>query len=191
MYKGIVFDLDGTLVDSPLCFRSIREELEIPEGHYILEYLDPLPAATKEAKLRRLEEIEVEAARRSTPFPGVQRLLGDLRAKGILTGILTRNCRAATGQAIGLHQMAIDLIVTREDAPAKPDPSGLRKFLAEWSLAAEELLFVGDVHFDIECGKRAGVRTALFTNGGDGRSDLLPDHIFADYAGFWGGILSK
>ena len=42
MYKGIVFDLDGTLVDSPLCFRTIRRELGIPEGEYILEHLETL-----------------------------------------------------------------------------------------------------------------------------------------------------
>lgn len=43
MYKGLIFDLDGTLIDSPLCFNAIRKALDIPDGNYILEYLEKLP----------------------------------------------------------------------------------------------------------------------------------------------------
>lgn len=96
MYKGIVFDLDGTLIDSPLCFKSIRKELDIPEGQYILEYLEALPFDSKSEKLQRLQEIEIHTAKQAVPFSGVLSLLTELRAQSILLGIFTRNCRAST-----------------------------------------------------------------------------------------------
>jgi HAD superfamily hydrolase (TIGR01549 family) len=185
MYKGIVFDLDGTLVDSPLCFDSIRSELEIPEGHFILEYLDQLPPEAQIEKRRRLEEIEAEAARQAKPISGVLELLRELRGRGVPVGIFTRNCRVATELVIAMHGFEIDMVVTRDEAPAKPDPTGLRLFLTEWKLAGHEILFVGDFHFDIDCGKRAGVKTALFTNGGEAEGDLRPDHVIPHFSVFW------
>ena len=67
MYKGIVFDLDGTLVDSPLCFKSIRKQLDIPEGEWILEYLETLSFDDKTLKLTKLEQIELDAAKKAEP----------------------------------------------------------------------------------------------------------------------------
>jgi len=191
MYKGIVFDLDGTLIDSPLCFQSIRQELDIPDGHYILEYLELLPPPVKKEKLQRLQDIEVEAAQKAVPFPGVLHLLEDLNEREIPVGIFTRNCRVAALHVVDNFRMTINMVITRDDAPAKPDPSGLQKFLAQWNLEGENLLFVGDFRFDIECGKRAGVRTALFTNGGDVAEDLEPDYIVHHYSAFWECIRPK
>lgn len=185
MYKGIVFDLDGTLIDSPLCFDSIRRQLDIPSGEYILEYLDNLPAEVKTQKLKKLEEIEIEAARSSILLPGAGELLLELKGLGINTGIFTRNCKAVTCHVISCFSLPIDLVVTREDAPAKPNPSGLHMFLRSWGLQHHELLFVGDFRFDIDCGKKAGVKTALFTNNGEIDLDLEPDHVIHEYSSFW------
>lgn len=185
MYKAIVFDLDGTLVDSPLCYKSIREELAIPPEEYILEYLDSLPKAQKEAKQRRLAELELQAAREARPFPGTIKVLRELRELKIHIGILTRNCRLATEHVIESSGMVIDMVVTREDAPPKPDPAGLQKFLHHWKVANHDLLFIGDFRFDIECGKRAGVRTALFTNGQQPSENWDPDYVIHHFHEFW------
>lgn len=185
MYKGIVFDLDGTLVDSPLCFKTIRKELEIPENEFILEYLETLPSTAKAERHARLEKIELEVAKLATPIPGAINLLNRLQNAGIRTGIFTRNCKSVTDYVAKNLGINVHKTLTREDGPPKPDPTGLRNFLSEWNLNAPELLFVGDFKFDIECGKRAGVKTALFTNGQQSLNDWQPDHIISDYSVFW------
>ncbi len=185
MYKGIVFDLDGTLVDSKLCFRTIRKQLGIPEGQWILEYLDQLPRQEKAAKLAELEQIELQAARNSDLYAGVLPLLEELRSKRIKLGIFTRNCSSVVRQITGKFKMKIDLVVTRDDGPPKPNPAGFKKFLETWNLMGHELLFVGDVYHDIDCGKQAGVKTALFTNGNSiTNSNLKPDHQILGYDDF-------
>jgi HAD superfamily hydrolase (TIGR01549 family) len=184
MYKGIVFDLDGTLVDSPLCFKTIRNQLEIPEGEWILEYLETLPAEVKTLKHTILEQIELDAAKKAMPFNGVQSLLRNLRSSGIKLGIFTRNCSVVTKHIVETFELELDLIITRDDAPPKPDPTGLKHFLKTWGLDGHELLFVGDFQSDIQCGKEAGVRTALFTNGKDHDSNWGPDYVVPNYTFF-------
>jgi HAD superfamily hydrolase (TIGR01549 family) len=190
MYKAIVFDLDGTLIDSPLCFTSIRRQLDIPEGEDILFHLEKLQPVLRAEKLSTLQEIEVSAAERAFAFPGVVDLLSELHEREIKTGILTRNCRAASFRVIKSLSLSIDMTVTREDAPAKPNPAGLKKLMNHWEVGGHEMLFVGDFRFDIECGKNAGVSTALFTNGTSPREvfEPRPDVVISDYRQFWQSI---
>lgn len=102
-----------------------------------------------------------------------------------MLGIFTRNCKSATQIALGALNVSFDMIVTREDAPPKPNPLGLKKFLSTWSIQGGELLFVGDFRFDIECGKQAGVRTALFTNGADISDSHDANFVLKDFSDFW------
>ncbi len=140
-------------------------------------------------KHERLQEIELSAAQNAQFFPGAIEWLRELRNSGINTGIFTRNCRVATQHVLKTFNIQVDLVVTREDAQPKPDPAGIIKFLDQWKLQKTELLFVGDFLFDIECGNRAGVKTALFTNGKSPIQDLKPDHFISGYFDFWKQLL--
>ena len=163
MIKGVVFDLDGTLLDSQLCFTSIRQALGIPEGQLILEYLETLDHDERSEKTQALEEIELHAAMKSKLFPGAQEVLTSLPRIGVKAGILTRNCKRVVSWFLGAFpELAVEYAVARELAPPKPNPRGLQIFLDRWSIAPSELLMVGDSYLDMECGLNAGVKTAWF-----------------------------
>ena len=182
MLKSIVFDLDGTLIDSPLNFDKIRSALGIPDGEYILEYIDSLDESLKAEKHRLLESIEIEAARDAVLIDGALHLLKYAEDLEIPTAIFTRNCRAVTEIVLANFALPVAKVITRDDAKAKPDPEGLNLLLQGWQQTPNQMLYVGDYRFDVECGKRAGVRTALFTAGKPVDDDYGADFVCDTYA---------
>lgn len=161
----MIFDLDGTLVDSGLDFDAIRRDMGLPAGMPILETLDQMPAGSeKDRMLEVLHQHELNGAARATMYDGVHEFLEWLDERGICRAVLTRNSRESTRivlDRLGLH---FELALTREDAPPKPDPTGLLTICGVWQLQPAYVLFCGDYVFDLEAGSRAGMDTVLFAS---------------------------
>lgn len=161
--RAVVFDLDGTLADSRLDYGAMRRELGLPPQTPMLEAIARLTDSEAIARAHAiLLRHELDGARRATPMPGAGELLASLRAARLKLGVFTRNARQVAELTLGRLDMAVDMLVAREDAPPKPEPDGLLRMMAAWQLAPEDLLYVGDYRFDVEAGRRAGVRTVLF-----------------------------
>jgi phosphoglycolate phosphatase-like HAD superfamily hydrolase len=60
------------------------------------------------------------------------------------------------------HGLQFSIVMTRDDAPAKPDPTALHSITKKWGLKNHEVLFVGDYLYDLQAGLAAQVPTALF-----------------------------
>ena len=65
-------------------------------------------------------------------------------------------------------------MLTREDAPAKPDPTGVLAICQDWNMAPADVLFVGDYLFDLQAGHNAGTRAVLFVPDLSTRPEALP-----------------
>lgn len=165
-----IFDLDGTLTVAVHDFDGIRTSLGLPQGTPILESLDQLPEAEAAPKRQWLDAMELELAQASTPQPGIASHLRALHAAGTRLGILTRNSKRnalATLEALGVAALFDDAhVLGRDEAPFKPDPAGVHQLLAAWGTTPEQALFAGDDRFDLEAGRRAGVRTLYFDPSG-------------------------
>ena len=162
MVRGLIFDLDGTLVDSALDFDKMRREMRLPEKQPMLEALATLPEPRRNECWAILERHEREGAERATLMPGVTELMASLENRGIRRAVFTRNGREPTLRTLHRLNLYFDTIMAREDAPAKPDPTGIWKICELWGLRPEEVAMVGDYLFDIEAGRRAGVRTVCY-----------------------------
>ncbi len=173
--RGIIFDLDGTLVDSQLDFEAIRREMCLPSQTPILEALQRTPPGPELDRMHAvLRSHELRSALRATLFEGVAEFLQWMDHRRLPRAILTRNSRECTEIVISRLELQFSCVLTREDAPPKPDPAGLLAICDQWQLPPAEVVFCGDYLFDLQAGRRAGMRTILFAPGD------LPD--FADQA---------
>ncbi len=161
--RGIIFDLDGTLVDSRLDFDAMRHEMGLPRGLPILEGLASIPdGPERDRMLEVLRKHELRGADESVPFEGVFEFLGHVNDLGISTAVLTRNSRETTERTLKRWGLRFSQIVTREDAPPKPDPAGVRLIADRWGLPVQQIIVIGDYLFDLQAGRRAGMRSVLF-----------------------------
>lgn len=161
--RGLIFDLDGTLVDSQLDFDLMRSEMELPPGP-ILESIATLPPAHAERCHRILRKHEVAGAERATLLPGVGQLLERAKERKLPIGIVTRNSREISLAVLLRLQLKYDILLTRDDGPIKPDPWAVRHICEIWNVPARQVVMIGDYQFDILSGRGAGARTVLLTN---------------------------
>jgi len=182
----VVFDLDGTLIDSlPNVTNAINGLLgdsKLPAlspevvvnfvGHGERVLLDRLIAATDlnaadyEVLMDRFIEHYKRAAADTRVFPGVTAALEALRCDGLALALCTNKPRAPlipTLEAAGLMD-AFDVVVAGDDLERrKPDPTPLWFIMSK--LGAESCIYVGDSEVDAETARRAEVPFLFFTEG--------------------------
>lgn len=186
--RAVLFDFDGTLTEpGSLDFPAIRAAIGCPAGRPILEYIDTLPPGPDRDRARAiLDGFETESAARSRPNGGAEELIRILRARGLRTGIFTRNSRRAVERALAnfthLGVSDFDVIVSRDDCPVpKPGPDGILLAARALGVAVDQILVVGDFVFDVEAGRRAGAPTVFLTNRGESPPlTTPPDYVIAE-----------
>ena len=189
--RGVIFDLDGTLVESHLDFNAMRIEMELPEDAPVLETILTLDEARAAQCWQVLERHERRGAERATIIPGVRSFLATLAKRGLPQGIVTRNSRRFAHETLGKLSLRFDPVMTRDDAPIKPRPEAIWEICKKWDCDPAEVIMIGDFRFDLEAGRAAGTRTVLYTRQGAlanrawaAQADFLL-HSFEEAAGFW------
>lgn len=179
--RAVLFDMDGTITQPLLDFPRIRREMGLDDEPILeaMARLDPSRRAQCEHILLRHED---HAAENSRLNDGCRELLDWLHAHAIGTALITRNSRRSVERVLAKHGLRFDVLLSRDDAPAKPSPEPL--WLALKELAARrssttpwhprEAWMVGDGHHDIEAGLSAGVATVWLSHGKPRPFDAKP-----------------
>jgi HAD superfamily hydrolase (TIGR01549 family) len=173
--RGVVFDLDGTLLDSmPFVLEGLaRAVAPYRPRPNVQEVMDRL-GGPSDACIRRLLGGEAhvpealaaylqflaEHEDQARLFPGATALLGDLRGAGVKLGLWTGRERGATEarlRAVALTGVFAPMVCGDDLTSHKPDPEGLRLIAAQWGLAPDAMLFVGDSDQDLEGARAAAV----------------------------------
>ncbi|MCX6143294.1 MAG: HAD-IA family hydrolase [Ignavibacteriales bacterium] len=186
MIKNIIFDLDGTLVDSKRDIAAAQHWVLAQLGvhSYKPEELYPLigkPLAETFAKLlpadlhKRIpeatelykEHYPPRALETTTLFPGVRETLETLWERGIRLATATTKLGAGTRRVLTHFGIAEHFaqIQGSDNIPFKPDPFIITKILEDQSWEKSDTLMVGDTDNDILAGKRANVPTCGVTYG--------------------------
>ena len=188
--KAIVFDLDGTLIDSApdihaAVNRMLADEGQAPLdlrtvisfiGHGLPKLVERVMRArgidaTQHARLTDLTlgHYNAASADLTVLYPGLMPALRQVRAEGYALGLCTNKPEAPARQILGQFGLAdlFDVVIGGDSLPVrKPDPAPLlRAFEALGATGATGRLYVGDSEVDAETADRAGVPFALFTEG--------------------------
>lgn len=176
--RAVVFDLDGTLLDSlPLVLAAITHAIEPHGARPTMDIFSHLggpperfmgtllknPAHVPDA-LRRMERFHRENEQLIQPFAGAVEIIATLHRAGIRTGVWTGRDRESTDRILQRHALdrVFGTVVCGDDLPThKPDPAGLREILRRLDVPASATIFVGDADVDVLGGAAAGVDTLL------------------------------
>ena len=206
--NAVIFDVDGTLVDSVEAYRVLAEEAGRPHGikiargivRYALNVNHPtfweLVVPADRPDQRELMAKLNESARRLWPevlrehgdiFANLRETLEKLRARGLKLGIVT----GSQGSSLQpLHDADLtdffDVILTARDVEKrKPDPEGLLRCLALLEVQPGEAVYVGDTPIDVQASQAAGMASIAVLSGA-GDSALLsaegPYRIIRDHS---------
>ncbi len=193
--KHILFDVDGTLLDSKesvLC--SLQEALrEYTEKEWDTEELKfalgipgrealrqmGFPDEEVGALLRRWEDLTEKYRSRLRLFPGLRRELSLLKEQGCALGIVTSRTRQEYRKevsAFGLDGFFDEIICMEDTKRHKPAGDPVREYLRRTGASPEETVYIGDTVYDMCCAHDAGVEGALALWG-----CVSARHIRADY----------
>ena len=183
-YQAVLFDLDGTLLDTapdfwpiinalrsnrglaPLTYDAVRQQVSNGAAG-LIQFAFNLTAADADFEPLRLDLLaryQQDLAVHSRLFPGLDHLLQRLQSANIPWGVVTnkpsRYSEPLLSQ-LGLRKACGSLICPDHVKERKPDPEGLLLACQELQVEPSKVLYVGDHQRDIEAGIRAGMQTAV------------------------------
>lgn len=161
--KGVIFDMDGTVVDVPYDWNRIKAELRT-QGKPILVYLKSLKEPEKSEKWRVLEKYEEEATMKAELKRGMREFLNLLREKGIKNALVTNNSQKNVSFLLEKFNLEFDCIICRESGLWKPSGAPFLAALKKLGLKKEECCVVGDSHFDVKAANEAGIPNVFILN---------------------------
>ncbi|WP_216326722.1 HAD family hydrolase [Deinococcus aestuarii] len=190
-YRGMIFDIDGTLVDSNdaharAWVRAFADEgIEVPfeqvrpligmGGDQLVPRVtgtgkgDPRYQALSDGWKRHFQEEELPNLRGQ---PGARALLKALQARGLRLIAGTSADEALVADLLkiaGVEDLLTEHTTASDVEASKPEPDIVRAAVTKLGLAPAEVLMVGDTPFDVESARGAGVDTVALRCGGDSR----------------------
>lgn len=196
--SAILFDLDGTLVNSApdlaFALNSVLEE----QGRDPVPFEDVRPVAghgsrgllglgfgiTPEDKSypalqqRFLEIYQANLSRQTALFDGMEKVLNTIEDKGITWGIITNKPSFLTQpvvDALGLSQRAACIVSGDTTSHSKPHPAPMLYACDKINIAPEQCLYIGDAKRDIDAGKNVNMQTIAVRYGYLSKHDIIED----------------
>lgn len=161
--KGIIFDLDGTVVEVPYDWNQIKKELKT-QGEPVLYFLSSLDEPERSIRWKLLEKYEDEATLKAVIKEGMQEFLDFLAQKGIKNALVTNNSHKNVSYLLDKFNLKFDCIISRDSGLWKPSGAPFYAALKKLRIKREESCVLGDSHFDIQAANEAGISKVFILN---------------------------
>lgn len=192
-YRLLVFDWDGTIIDSigsiVSCMHATVEELGLPRiadetirgtiGLGLSDTLDILMPGAEESLQRRVLECYRRHwiggwADRHELVGGAREVLEALGREGYQLAVATGKSRRGFERDVARFDLAELFLATRtvDEAPSKPSPAMVLDLLDELGVGPEEALMIGDTPHDLRMAANAGVAAVAVCSGSACEADL-------------------
>lgn len=178
MYKAVVFDVDGTMVDTEDAVAEAKLKILAEKGR-TMDRTEMLKKIWGKPRYKSFELLGIEDTPENhgkmtrymlafshliTFYDGIKEILKQLHESGTRLGIVTSRIREELSYDItpsGLLPLFETSICYEDTAEHKPHPEPLQLFLKRSGLNASEILFIGDTIYDMQCADAAGVHFGL------------------------------
>lgn len=194
-YKGIIFDLDGTLLDTIEdigdSMNEVLEELGLPTFTYDEYYMkvgggfmglatNCLPEDSDEKVLEETAELfakyyDENYLNKTKPYQGIDQILEKLKDKGIKLGVNSNKRDGYTKSLVEKHfkdTPFLKVIGDREGIDKKPNPISAMEIAGSMGLNPDEILYIGDSEVDISTAKNANMDSVGVSWGFRGKEKL-------------------
>ena len=206
MYKLVLFDLDGTLLDTDLLLVLTWTDLykkyrpnDIPRLDEVVKFSGP---PIKESLANTFPNVDLDVLYKDfnetsrpyydkyvTTYPYGKELIKELKNRGIKVGVVSSKHRIPALHSFDLVGLsdAFDIVITADDvSKQKPSPEGILKALSTLSLDKKDVLYIGDNTVDYLTAKGAGVDVMLVTWGPRKLDkNITPTYYIDDYRNFF------
>lgn len=146
-----------------LDFAAIKRSIGCPSADDILSFIQNLACDERKAEANQVVlEHELQDAQTSVWLPGAEAFLDSAKQHALPLAIVTRNCREATEIKLNNNRIDVEHVITREDAPAKPDPTALLRIAEAWQLSPPDIAYLGDYIYDIQAAHNANMQAWLY-----------------------------
>lgn len=203
MIKTVLFDIDGTLLDTAeLIYQAFEHSLKL-HGHHVIArqkmaisigksledcYLDFAPNGDPIVLSKTHNEFQLKNPHLAELFPDTLKTLEQLKNLGFKMAGITNRWKSSGTLSIKLTGLNnyLEFVLFRDDVKKlKPDPQPVYQALNRLGIAKEKAVFVGDSEVDILCGKNAGIKTVGVTSGfaGEKIRNFGPDFVIDSLSG--------
>lgn len=193
-YKVIIFDWDGTLVDSTarivdsmqMAARSVGmseiSDFAIQQiiGLGLPEALKQLWPSISDSLLQQMRihypaNFSTHSNVSVDFFADARLLLGELQSLGYVLAVATGKTRRGLDEMLDLMGVRDDFAITRcaDETTSKPNPHMLNEILAELGLSSDQALMVGDTSFDLDMARAINMDSVGMTHGAHASEILL------------------
>ncbi len=198
----LMFDLDGTLIDSGRDIRTavnlLRKDYGLPPlplrtvvgyvgdglGKLVERALRGHPADLEAATERCAAHYRNHLHDKTRLYPGVRQGLRRLRRAGYLLAVISNKPKSSCVTILRhfrIHGLFAYVLGGGDTRFLKPDPEPLRTVMRRLRIRKDRSWMIGDHKTDLEAGRRAGVRTVFLTHGIGETGREKPGRVFSSF----------